>query len=108
MVGCPVGSIHRKKTMEIVIENWCIGCGLCARQCPYDNITMHEFMVDRQNAETGQMEKVVAKKATVCDVCHESAEPSCVYSCPHDAAQRVEPQKFFSIQPLTTFTEPRQ
>ena len=101
MVGCPVGSIHRQKSLEIVIENWCIGCGLCARQCPYDNIAMHEFSVERKNHESGQMETVMAKKATVCDLCYEHSEPSCVYACPHDAAHRVDPQKFFAIESIT-------
>jgi len=27
MVGCPVGSIRRRGSMEIIIEDWCIGCG---------------------------------------------------------------------------------
>src|SRR6201986_2505876 len=31
MIGCPVGSIHRGDNREMVIENWCIGCGLCAK-----------------------------------------------------------------------------
>ena len=100
MVGCPVGSIHRQNSLEIVIENWCIGCGLCARQCPYDNIAIHEFDVERKNIETGKMETVTAKKATVCDLCSAHSEPSCVYACPHDAAKRVDPKDFFSIESL--------
>jgi Fe-S-cluster-containing hydrogenase component 2/CRP-like cAMP-binding protein len=42
MIGCPVGSIHRGNSREIVIEDWCIGCGLCADQCPYGSIQMHD------------------------------------------------------------------
>ena len=41
MVGCPVGSIRRRETREIIIEDWCIGCGKCAENCPYGNINMH-------------------------------------------------------------------
>ncbi len=44
MKGCPVGSIHRTDSLEIRIEDWCIGCDRCAQQCPYGNITMHPFM----------------------------------------------------------------
>ena len=33
MVGCPVGSIRRRETLEIQIEDWCIGCGVCAENC---------------------------------------------------------------------------
>ncbi|MFL6546383.1 MAG: 4Fe-4S binding protein, partial [Candidatus Udaeobacter sp.] len=30
---------------EIQIRDWCIGCGLCADQCPYDSIQMHESAI---------------------------------------------------------------
>jgi Fe-S-cluster-containing hydrogenase component 2/CRP-like cAMP-binding protein len=43
MIGCPVGSIHRGDNREMVIENWCIGCGLCATNCPYGSIQMHDI-----------------------------------------------------------------
>ncbi len=43
MIGCPVGSIHRGDNRQIVIEDWCIGCGLCARNCPYGSIQMHDI-----------------------------------------------------------------
>ena len=45
MIGCPVGSIHRGNNREIVIEDWCIGCGMCAKQCPYGSIQMHDVGV---------------------------------------------------------------
>jgi CRP-like cAMP-binding protein len=43
MIGCPVGSIHRGDNREIIIEDWCIGCGLCADECPYGSIQMHDL-----------------------------------------------------------------
>jgi CRP-like cAMP-binding protein len=43
MIGCPVGSIHRGDNNQMVIENWCIGCGLCAKNCPYGSIQMHDI-----------------------------------------------------------------
>jgi CRP-like cAMP-binding protein len=102
MVGCPVGSIRRSDSLEISIKDWCIGCGLCAKQCPYDNINLHEFTVVKKDPHTGEMQEVVAKKATVCDLCgtQRNHEPACVYACPHDAAHRVEPQKFFELQTI--------
>ncbi len=45
MIGCPVGSIHRGDNRQIVIEDWCIGCGLCARNCPYGSIQMEDIGV---------------------------------------------------------------
>jgi Fe-S-cluster-containing hydrogenase component 2 len=96
MVGCPVGSIRRRNSLEVIIEDWCIGCGLCASNCPYGNISMHEFAVETPDPKQ-ESRKVAStrKKATGCDLCTEHAEPSCVYACPHDAAHRVEPLTFF-------------
>jgi Fe-S-cluster-containing hydrogenase component 2/CRP-like cAMP-binding protein len=45
MIGCPVGSIHRGNNAQIVIEDWCIGCEQCAKQCPYGSIQMHDIGV---------------------------------------------------------------
>ena len=92
MVGCPVGSIRRKNSLEVIIEDWCVGCGLCANNCPYGNITVHEF--ERDGKDAGARGKV--RKATSCDLCHDMKEPSCVYACPHDAAHRVKPNEFFA------------
>jgi Fe-S-cluster-containing hydrogenase component 2 len=92
MIGCPVGSIRRRNSLETVIEDWCIGCGLCARNCPFGNITMTDLPA------TGTHKAVVTtRKATACDLCADLPEPSCVYACPHDAAKRVEPNRFFKI-----------
>jgi CRP-like cAMP-binding protein/ferredoxin len=96
MVGCPVGSIRRRNSLEVIIENWCIGCGLCAKNCPYGNINLHPFNVMEDDpANPGRQIAVVKQKATSCDLCTEHAEPTCVYACPHDACQRVDPNEFF-------------
>lgn len=50
MRGCPVGAIHRGDNRQMVIEDWCIGCDLCARQCPYGSIQMHDIGVVPQGA----------------------------------------------------------
>jgi CRP-like cAMP-binding protein/Fe-S-cluster-containing hydrogenase component 2 len=102
MIGCPVGSIRRRNSLEVIIEDWCVGCGLCATNCPYGNITVHEFDASgnatalqsvQTDKDSGNEHKV--RKATSCDLCHDLAEPSCVYACPHDAAHRVKPSEFF-------------
>jgi Fe-S-cluster-containing hydrogenase component 2 len=88
MVGCPVDAIHRTKHREIRIEDWCIGCELCARNCPYGNIHM---ATDQQGGR-----EVPVVKATTCDLCQDlspHADPSCVYACPHDAAHRLNGRK---------------
>lgn len=84
MIGCPVGSIHRGPSGEIVIEDWCIGCGLCVEQCPYDAIHL-EPRGDRSS------------KAVTCDQCASVGDgtPMCVYACGTGAARRVDGRAFF-------------
>ena len=97
MVGCPVGSIRRRNSLEVIIEDWCIGCGLCARNCPYGNINLHPFNVLVDDPEhAGRKKAAIRQKATSCDLCTNLKEPSCVYACPHDAAHRVDPKTFFA------------
>jgi len=93
MVGCPVGSIRRRNSLEVIIEDWCVGCGLCATNCPYGNINLQQIV---QESSIGAAPKPVVRKATSCDLCHNLPEPSCVYACPHDAAHRVKPDEFFA------------
>lgn len=50
MTQCPVGSIRRKESLEIIIEDWCIGCSKCAELCPYGNINMQSFDVVKEVA----------------------------------------------------------
>ena len=96
MVGCPVGSIRRRDSREIIIEDWCIGCELCAKQCPYGNISMHEFKKAGGEGEPG--EKKATKKATTCDLCSSlDGQPSCVYACPHDAAHRMTGDRLWHL-----------
>jgi Fe-S-cluster-containing hydrogenase component 2 len=92
MVGCPVGSIRRRASREIIIEDWCIGCGLCAENCPYGNINMVE--------QYDKVKKAEVRKATTCDLCSSlgpNHEPSCVYACPHDAAHRMSGHELLDL-----------
>lgn len=103
MVGCPVDAIHRNgESLQIEIEDYCIGCGLCAENCPYGNINMHGFPKTEIDPRDGKERKlyqlvdgrklpVIQQKATTCDMCMEiDGRPSCVYACPHNAAFRVD------------------
>ena len=93
LVGCPVDAIHRKPrenhpgAVEIVIEDHCIGCGLCSTNCPYGNISM--------------VREDDRRVATTCDLCRDLVgpddDPSCVYACPHDAAFRMSGQDLMKI-----------
>ena len=106
MIGCPVGSIRRHNTLEVVIEDWCVGCGLCANNCPYGNISMHPIeMMAPDPGDPSRQKAAMRYKATSCDLCRDHAEPSCVYACPHDAAHRVDPHTLISlINPVGTPT----
>lgn len=98
MVGCPVGSIRRTDSLEIQIEDWCIGCERCANQCPFGNINMVERPAVAAKPEPGKeaATPAIALKATVCDLCSGYDGPNCVYACPHDAAIRVNPAEFLA------------
>ena len=102
LVGCPVDAIHRSgESLEIKIEDYCIGCGLCASNCPYGNINMHGFPKTEIDPKTqkevrvfelvdGKRLPVVQQRATTCDLCSSlDGKPSCVYACPHNAAFRM-------------------
>ena len=96
MTGCPVGSIRREGSLEIRIEDWCIGCGRCATQCPFGNINMLELPA----APAAPPQAAARLRATVCDLCAGYDGPNCVYACPHDAAIRVNPATFLSAADL--------
>lgn len=105
MIGCPVGAIYRGDSGEIRIRNHCIGCSLCADQCPYGSIHMSDRELASEQPsglfqlETGVVLKEFTQRAVVCDLCssHGSQDPSCVYACPHDAALRVDAREFFGV-----------
>ena len=99
MVGCPVGSIQRNLDGTILIRDWCIGCGLCERNCPYGNITMHET-TGRATAE---------RVAVTCDYCASAdGVARCVYACPHDAAHRMKGSELLEIVGAQSFVGGRK
>jgi len=42
LAGCPVNAIGQLNGSGIDIAEWCIGCGLCEQQCPYDAIHIYD------------------------------------------------------------------
>jgi Fe-S-cluster-containing hydrogenase component 2/CRP-like cAMP-binding protein len=94
MEGCPVDAIHREGNhLEVLIEDHCIGCGLCERSCPYGSI--HMVTRDKANPDAAahpngnpNLTAAPRRRAVNCDLCGGN-EPFCVQACPHEAAHRV-------------------
>lgn len=92
LIGCPTGAIHRGQVGGEVLVNQatCIGCSICANNCPYEAIRMVEirkedgaFMVDKD------LKPIV--KATKCGKCSDQiGGPACERSCPHGALKRMD------------------
>src|SRR5438128_4932464 len=95
MTQCPVGSIRRKENLEIIIEDWCIGCGKCAELCPYGNINMHpletikEIRTEIKSETEGvppkvkiEKKKMTTYKANTCYLFTQLSVPRCEYVGP--------------------------
>ncbi len=118
MADCPPDAIHRAPNGEVFIEDSCIGCGNCTRNCPYGVIQLAvqpepkpglfqwlffgmgfgpgEDMSQRHVPHPGK-----AKHAVKCDMCKDiEGGASCVRACPTGAAIRVSPAEFMSLATL--------
>ncbi len=100
MEGCPVDAIHRRGThLEVMIEDHCIGCGLCEKNCPYGSIHMVNRDTPYKAAagfKEGNPNLKADRKSVNCDLCG-GGEPYCVDACPHDAAIRVDGPKLLQL-----------
>lgn len=102
MVGCPTGAIARDVGGEVYIKNTCIGCGSCARNCDFGNITMASvsakggfFSEDAPSRKESAVDNKSDLIAVKCDVCFEREFAACVYNCPTEAILRVDPRMYF-------------
>jgi CRP-like cAMP-binding protein/thioredoxin reductase/ferredoxin-like protein FixX len=121
MADCPPNAIHRGPDGEVFIDDSCIGCGNCQRNCPYGVIRMDKVPPKKPSLlawlvaglgpgpgepPTGWIEKRVPtetpKKAIKCDMCSGiNGGPACVRACPTGAAIRVAPEEFLSVTRLS-------
>jgi len=116
MSDCPADAIHRAPNGEVYIDEKCIGCGNCVRNCPYDVIQMAsqppskpgllQWLLLGRGPGPGEDKSPLAKKsgqnapkvAVKCDMCKDiEGGASCVRACPTGAAIRVSPENFFSL-----------
>lgn len=112
MKSCPPDAIRRAPNGEVYVEDSCIGCGNCERNCPYGVIQMAGAKQDAPNllawiltgrgAAPGKRAPVVeasaGKQAVKCDMCKGLAGgPACVRACPTGAALRISPAGFVNL-----------
>jgi Fe-S-cluster-containing dehydrogenase component len=104
LIGCPTGAIHRAQVGDVVEiqEDICIGCGHCAKKCPYDAIIMQPLGETwPEEALPRHLRGKQRSVASKCDLCHTSpAGPACVNNCPQGCAIRVGTmEEFKSLLP---------
>jgi Fe-S-cluster-containing hydrogenase component 2 len=126
MADCPPNAIHRGPDGEVVIDDSCIGCGNCQRNCPYGVIRMDSvppkkpgllgWLLFGRGPGPGEPSKdwrhdhdkpgvEHPKKAIKCDMCSGiDGGPACVRACPTGAAIRVAPEEFLTVSRLETET----
>jgi CRP-like cAMP-binding protein/Fe-S-cluster-containing hydrogenase component 2/thioredoxin reductase len=114
MKDCPPDAIHRSANGEVYVDDSCIGCGNCERNCPYDVIQLAPVDPKRRRpslwswlafgvgSEPGMEPrpegKDFAKKAVKCDMCKDlPGGAACVRACPTGAAIRVSPEQFLDF-----------
>lgn len=123
MADCPPNALKRGPDGEVFIDETCIGCGNCQRNCPYGVISMdarppkkpsliswllfgrgpgpgeapYKWRKKKAEEEGTQL----AKTAIKCDMCLGiEGGPACVRACPTGAAIRVSPEKFLTFTKL--------
>ena len=93
MIECPTGAISRELNEgEVAInDSTCIGCGACARNCPYEAIRMVEIRNEQALFIRAEKDRKPITKATKCDLCvDQHGGPACQNACPHDALARID------------------
>ena len=117
MADCPPNALNRGPDGEVYINETCIGCGNCQRNCPYGVIRMAKVPPKKPGLlkwlffgagpgpgeadEKWAKKKAVGeapKKAIKCDMCSGiEGGPACVRACPTGAAIRVSPEEFLTV-----------
>lgn len=112
MKDCPPDAIQRAVTGEVFINDNCIGCGNCIRNCPYDVIQLKPVdpgfrkpglwlaLFGRAGSprKHGHMTDTMPKRAVKCDLCKDDVlGPACVRSCPTGASMRLSPESLSQV-----------
>ena len=113
MKDCPPDAINRAPNGEVFINDNCIGCGNCERNCPYGVIQMGavseakpklwQWVLTGMGIAPGtsipyDKSSGQVKKAVKCDMCKDQkGGPACVRACPTGAALRLSPEEFMEL-----------
>ncbi|MEM1298132.1 MAG: NAD(P)-binding domain-containing protein [Pseudomonadota bacterium] len=108
MADCPPNALYRSPGGAVMVNDTCIGCGNCVRNCPYDAIHLSArpkkrgFLLtwllfgfgdspgQRKPAKKSKENKEMARK---CDLCEDvRGGPACVRACPTGAIVRIGPE----------------
>ena len=126
MKDCPPDAIKRSASGEVFIQDNCIGCGNCERNCPYGVIQMAypeppkpgiwSWILFGAGSGPGQDKSArkgnkkskkkdadpdAVKKAVKCDMCMDlPGGAACVRACPTGAAIRIAPEAMLSVARL--------
>jgi len=120
MADCPPDAIHRGADGEVFIDDTCIGCGNCQRNCPYGVIRMEKVPPKKppllawllagigpgpgeppKKWTEQRVARETPKRAVKCDMCAGiSGGPACVRACPTGAAIRVAPEDMLTVARL--------
>ncbi|MEM8753083.1 MAG: cyclic nucleotide-binding domain-containing protein [Pseudomonadota bacterium] len=111
MADCPPNALQRDPDGAVYVNETCIGCGNCVRNCPYDAIKMSALPPPKSGllswllfggrygpgeAAKPQKSKENKEAARKCDLCRDAGgEPHCVRACPTGAVIRVGPEELF-------------
>ncbi len=116
MKDCPPNALQRGVDGEVFINDSCIGCGNCEKNCPYGVIKLAypapkkpgllQWILlglgsgpgEEPGYEPTKESKSRGKRAVKCDACiNQKTGPACVAACPTGAAQRLSPDQFIGL-----------
>jgi carbon-monoxide dehydrogenase iron sulfur subunit len=91
MTPCPVNAIavNADTGAKVVLEETCVGCGLCAIACPYGTMF---YNPERH-------------KAFKCDLC--GGDPACAHACPTGAIEFADVPAVDWVQPWAAKVDER-
>jgi len=110
--SCPIEGMTRTNHRFTQPKEICVGCGICAKNCPFHAITMisrekfslqvHYEKIENNKEYSKLLQKAQKRKREIwkCDGCADYKNRGCVYNCPTGALQEVVLADFIKTIPL--------